>query len=139
MARTTASFRALREMCGVTQQQVADRLGVRVVTIKRWERGDSPVPEDAMALIMSAMAEHDAGVADDLARILASAEPGAEICMPYYRSQAQADLDCDPGETAGPYNFLNAITRSTAERLVAMGYRVSFSYPDEERIYDGEI
>lgn len=138
MAKTTANFRALREMCGVTQQQAADALGVRVLTVKRWEKGETPIPDDAMGWLMECVAEHDAGVSESLGRILAALPAGGEVCMTYYRTQEQADAEAYP-EQAGPYGFLNSITRSTAERLVAMGHRVSFSYPDEERIYDAEI
>lgn len=138
MAKTTANFRALRELCGVTQQQAADALGMRALTVKRWEKGDTPIPGDAMAWLMGCVEEHDAGVAENLGRILAALPAGGDVSMTYYRTQEQADADAYP-EQAGPYGFLNSITRSTAERLVAMGYRVSFSYPDEERIYDGKI
>lgn len=138
MAKTTANFRALREMCGVTQQQAADALGVRALTVKRWEKGYTSIPGDAMAWLMGCVEEHDAGVAENLGRILAALPAGGEASMPYYRTQEQADAEAYP-EQAGPHGFLNAVTRSTAERLMAMGYRVSFSYPDEERLYDGEI
>lgn len=138
MAKTTANFRALRELCGITQQQAADACGVRVLTVKRWERGDAPVPDDAMAWLMECVAEHDRGVANELGEIMANLPEGAEVCLTYYRTQEQADAEAYH-EQAGPHGFLNAVTRSTAEHLVAMGYRVSFSYPDEERIYDGEI
>ena len=138
MAKTKANFRALREMCGVTQQQVADELGVRALTVKRWEKGETPIPGDAMAWLTGCVEEHDAGVAENLGRILATIPADGEVCLTYYRTQEQADAEAYP-EQAGPYGFLNAVTRSTAERLVAMGYRVSFTYPDEERLYDGEI
>ena len=138
MARTTANFRALRELCGVTQQQAADACGVRVLTVKRWERGDAPVPDDAMEWLMECVAEHDRGVAEEIGEIMANLPDGAEVCMPYFRTQEQADMAAWP-EKAGPFGFINAVHRSSAERLVAMGYEVSFSYPDEERIYTGEV
>lgn len=138
MAKTTANFRALRELCGVTQQHAADALGVRALTVKRWEKGETPIPGDAMEWLMGCVEEHDAGVVENLGRLLAALPADGEACLTYYRTQDQADSEAHP-EQAGPYGFLNAVTRSTAERLVAMGYRVSFSYPDEERIYDGEI
>ena len=136
MARTTANFRALRELCGITQQQAADDLGVRVRTVKRWESGEVPAPDDAVRYIADAAADHTRAVRERVGEIAARADPGAdEVCLQYYRTQAQADL---AGDT-DPYQFSNAVTRSIAERLEAMGYRVSFSYPDEERIYDREV
>lgn len=137
MSETTANFRALREICGVTQQQAADELGVRALTVKRWEKGEPRVPDDAMKWLIELVAEHDERVEENVGRMMASKQTG-EICMVYYRTQEQADVEAYP-EQAEPYGFLNAVTRSTAERLMAMGYSVSFSYPDEERIYDAEI
>lgn len=34
---TNALIRPLRELCGLTQEQFAARLGVTVVTVNRWE------------------------------------------------------------------------------------------------------
>jgi putative transcriptional regulator len=34
---TNALIRPLRELCGLTQEQFAARLGVTVVTVSRWE------------------------------------------------------------------------------------------------------
>ena len=47
--RTKADFKALRETCGLSQQNVADALGVHLQTIKRWEKPSFPyaVPDDA--------------------------------------------------------------------------------------------
>lgn len=138
MARTTANAKAIRELCGVTQQAMADALGVRTMTVKRWEKGEPPIPDDALAWLMEAASEHDRGVEEAVSSVLASAGAGDEVCMTYYRSQEQADAAALP-EKATDYRFANAVTRSAAERLKAYGYRVSFTYPGEERRYSGEI
>lgn len=131
---TAANFRALREICGVTQQQVADAMGVRVMTVKRWEKGETPVPDDALAWMRECAVEHTLGVRTELGEIMADAEPGEAVCLTYYRTQEQADMDAEVmGCDAGPYQFVNAVRRSVGERLTDMGYLVSFKYPDEER------
>lgn len=44
-ADTTALVRAVRELCGLTQEQLAARLGVSLVTINRWENDRAkPMP-----------------------------------------------------------------------------------------------
>lgn len=37
-------IKQLRHSLGMTQQQLADKLGVGIATIKRWEGGKSRVP-----------------------------------------------------------------------------------------------
>lgn len=132
---TAANFRAMREICGVTQQQVADAMDVRVLTVKRWEKSEAAVPEDALEWMRSAAVEHTDGVRTEVGEVMASAEPGESVCLEYYRTQEQCDMAAAlTGSDAGPYQFVNAVRRSAAERLVDMGYLVSFAYPDEERV-----
>ena len=132
-----ARFRAIRETCGVSQAQVARAMGVREITVRRWESGRTPVPPDAGEWLLEAAEEHQRGVDEAVERI-AGLPKGSTVAMTYYRSQEQADIEAGPGE-AGPYAFLNAITRSAAERLAQMGYSIDYAYPDEERRYSGEV
>lgn len=41
---TDAEFRIAREDLGLTAEWIADRLGVALRTVRRWEAGHSPVP-----------------------------------------------------------------------------------------------
>lgn len=132
---TAANFRAMREMCGITQQQVAEVMEVQIRTVKRWEKGETPVPEDALEWMRECATEHTLGVRTELGGFMADAEPGEAVCLTYYRTQEQADMDAEVmGCEAGPYQFVNAVRRSVGERLTDMGYLVSFKYPDEERV-----
>lgn len=41
---TPADLKAWRTLQGLDQRQLADRLGVHVLTVSRWERGQTPIP-----------------------------------------------------------------------------------------------
>lgn len=41
---TSAKLRSARERLGMTQQQLADALGVDLRTIRRWENGEREIP-----------------------------------------------------------------------------------------------
>ena len=132
---TAANFRAMREMCGITQQQVAEVMEVQIRTVKRWEKGETPVPDDALEWMRECAVEHTLGVRSEVARLTDGVPVGTALCLTYYRTQEQADLEAEiQGEKAGPYQFVNAVRRSVGERLTDMGYLVSFKYPDEERV-----
>ncbi|MBE6468635.1 MAG: hypothetical protein E7001_01395 [Coriobacteriaceae bacterium] len=54
---------------------------------------------------------------------------GHPVVLEYYRTREEYEaVAAAPGLT---YTFANAVTRSAAERLVAMGIPVSFAYPGE--------
>ena len=63
---TPALARAIRCEAGVTQQQLADELGVHVVTVARWEAG-TRVPRGTLraryALLLNALHEAAHGAA----------------------------------------------------------------------------
>lgn len=131
---TAANFRALRELCGITQQHAADAMEVQIRTVKRWEKGETPVPDDALEWLRQCAVEHTQAVRDEVARMAACAEPPAALCLTYYRTQSQVDAEAEMwGGESLPVGFVNAIYRSVGERLTEMGYLVSYKYPDEER------
>ncbi len=136
--RSAANVRAMREICGITQQQMADALGVRALAVKRWESGEREAPQDALDWLSEALREHDAAVAELVGGVVAQVPSGVECVLDYYRTQEQAEAVANGGECA-PHQFLDAVARSAAERLTFLGYRVSFAYPDEERRYHYEV
>lgn len=57
---TAAEFRNRRESFGLSAEWLADRLGVALKTVQRWENGHRPIPEGVAAemdLISTAMGE----------------------------------------------------------------------------------
>lgn len=129
-----ASFKAYREICGITQQQAADSCGVALVTVKKWERGERSIPADAASWLIGRYGDHVA-LTDDIVSRSADLPEGSRVAVGYYRNQEQADLERPDGAERLPYQFCNAASRSAAEALADMGMVVSFAYPDEERIY----
>ena len=131
MAKTTASFRALREMCGLTQQNVADALGVRALTVKRWERPGFPEPPDDAWAYLNSMRDRMVEMAEfaaDKAVELRDETGAGAIALTYFRDQSQYD---EAGRDEGPVGFANAVARLTASHLEVEGVDVEFRYPDD--------
>lgn len=126
-----ADFKAARETCGLSQQDVADALGVRATTVKRWERPGFPEPpEDAREWLRGMLDAHERAVLAML--VLAERrleEDGVrEVSVTYLRDQAEYDaLGRDPG----PFGVVNARSRDAAAILRDEGFDVSFAYPGE--------
>lgn len=70
-----ATLRAIRSKLNLTQEQLAERLGVSFATVNRWE-GGSNMPQKAAREVIAALAA-EAGVEDEAA--LESAEPAAAV------------------------------------------------------------
>lgn len=128
MDKTKASFRALREACGYTQQDIADEFDVDIRSVKRWERpnGSYAPPEDVfcwlehelsrMMLLAAKMAESSLEIGD------------GEISIAYYRTQDDLDsyqLDAGVDEAVG---FVNAASRYAAMIIMSAGRDVTFRY-----------
>lgn len=123
-----AWFRATREMLGLTQQDVADAADVRILTVKRWERGDQEPPVDVVGWLEDLSETQSTTVEAAVSAAVASAPPHGSVQLTYYRTQEQYDeLGGDPG----PVGMANANARLVAARLDAMGYAVGWSYPDD--------
>lgn len=130
--RTKAGFKARREAVGLSQQDIADMLGVRVLSVKRWENPSQPQvpPEDAWDVIeryeslQADAVKAVAGIAGE-----ADAASGAtvgSVAITYFRDQAMYDAY---GRDEGPYGVANANSRAAAAKLREMGREVTFVYP----------
>lgn len=71
-----ATLRAIRAKLGLTQEQLADRLGVSFATVNRWE-GGSNMPQKAAREVIAALAE-EAGI-DASEATTESPEPAAGV------------------------------------------------------------
>ena len=130
---SSAEFRARRERCGMTQQDMADAVGVRVLAVKKWERPDGPTaPADAWAFLEAVEAARKGVVGQAEEAVLRHGGAGP-VQLTYYRTQEQFD---EHGRDDGPVGVANANARAVADRLEAMGFEVAWAYPDDpENMY----
>ena len=124
----SAWMRAVREMLGLAQQDVADAADVRTITVKRWERGDQEPPADVLAWLEGLSEVQRETVEAAVSASVASAPLHGSVQLTYYRTQEQYD---ELGRDPGPVGMANANARLAAARLDAMGYSVGWAYPDE--------
>lgn len=129
--RTKAEFRAMRETLGITQQRMADDLGVRVLSVKRWESPSYPqqAPDEAWELLDMLMAVQDSAVEAALAQVREvadqhSSEP-REVVLPYWSSQADyVEHHYSAAESDASWTEVNATSRRVASMLRWLGYKV---------------
>lgn len=87
-----AELRAVRESLGLTQQRMADLLGVKVLSVKRWElpRYPQQAPDDAWELLDDHMRRQDVAVQAALSQMdrIAMNMGGYpdEVALPYWSS-----------------------------------------------------
>lgn len=118
--RTKAEFRALREMVGVTQQSLADRLGVKILSVKRWELPNRPqqAPDRAWELLYSLLAVQTKQIEE------ATREPEEVVSLPYWMGSADFEEYADEDEPAQTWTEANATQRAIAIQLGMAGVAV---------------
>lgn len=128
-----ADFRALREQVGLSQQDVADALGVQKETVKNWEKPSYPfnIPQDAWDFMYEAYRLQKTVVEAAVDRACGAGEKtGAHVAMDvrmtYWRKKA--DYDARHPHDPGSFSQANATARAVAEKLRDLGFTVSFSY-----------
>lgn len=127
--RSAAEFRMRRELCGIELAEMAEDLGVRLDTAKRWEHPRKGMPPSTRAWAyvdseyLSLLDSVEAAVqqVEDTAETLG--EP-REVHVAYRRGN-QLGRD---GLTTGR---ANAIARAAALALTVLGYDVSAEWADE--------
>lgn len=120
--RSKAEFRALREMVGLTHQGMADRLGVKIMSVKRWESPKYPqmAPLDAWKLLDALSFAQAQKVADAIAR---ASEEGRAI-VPYWSAAATYDASAPGAEET--WTEANATSRRIAAVLFARAVPVEW-------------
>lgn len=139
MSRSKASFKALRETLGMSQQLLAELLHVDLRSVKRWESPTATAykaaPDDAWELLES-YAEKQAWVVetalDDVAETEERHGEPDVVSLTYWTS-------ADQFEAAHPgwgqfWQMANANSRLIAWTLRNEGYQVDFDFPGLEAI-----
>ncbi len=133
MERTKANFRALREMVGLSQMDVANLLECGLRSVKRWEHPTQPywAPEAAWAIVEELYRRQREAVELALDKAEQADKAGELVDIPvvYYRDQPMMDMY---GRDRGSATVVNATARAIHAALTAMGYPASFVYPVEE-------
>lgn len=120
-----------RAFCEPDLQRMADDLGVRVLSVKRWESPRYPqhAPAEAWELLDMLMARQDSAVAAALAQVrdVASDMGGepAEVRLPYWASQDDyMEHHYLAAESDASWTEVNAANRRVAVMLRWLGFRV---------------
>ena len=128
-SRSSAEFRCRRELCGIELAELAEDLGVRIDTAKRWEN-----PKKGMRPSVRAWAYVDSAYAallDAVEAAISQVEETAETLgepdtvRVAYRRGSQPTRD---GETVGR---ANAVARASSLALTVLGYEVAAEWADE--------
>ena len=136
MTLSKAQFRETRERCGISQQMLASRAGVKVLSVKRWEKpGEAEAPADVQAWLESMLTQHVEAVEAALDAVDGIEEvqgnPPDHVDLTYYRSQAHYDRY---GRDNGDYAVVNARSREIAAILESQGVEARFLYPEDDEI-----
>ena len=128
-SRSAAEFRFRREACGIELVEMADDLGVRLDTAKRWENPKKGLPPSvrAWAYVDSAYTELLDAVEAAIQQVEDTAEELGEPRSVHlaYRRGNQPTRD---GETVAR---ANAASRAAGIALTALGYEVVVEWADE--------
>ena len=134
MTLSKAQFRETRERCGISQQMLASKAGVKVLSVKRWEKpGDAEPPADVQAWLESMLTQHVEAVEAALDAVDEMTETQghapSHVDLLYYRSQEHYDRY---GRDKGDYAIVNARSREIAAILEAQGIEARFRYPEDD-------
>lgn len=130
MKKTKAAFRAFREECGLTQQDIADEAGVQILSVKRWEntKEDHQPPDDVWQWLLALRGAMYEDARQITKQIIESLPEGAkDLVLDYYRTQEDLDSVQLP-EADEPVGYVNARTRLVGQMLDAKEIKYSYAY-----------
>lgn len=128
MERSKAEFRAMRETLGITQQSLAQELGVKPLSVKRWESPKYPqqAPGDAWSLLDDLEREQiescSAAIAKASQRPREATGQARQVEVPYWSSAA--DYEASRGSDGLTWTEANATSRRLAAVLLDRGLSV---------------
>lgn len=144
MEKSKAEFRALSELVGINQQDIARIMGVEDRSVRRWISPSYPTyhaPQDAWDILEDALRLQQSGVESALEvveewRERAGKEP-REVTLIYWQSDDDYREHHSPAD-GGSWRQANANSRATYAALTALGYQVRFVPSDSKGKYSIE-
>lgn len=132
MEKTKAEFRALSELVGINQQDIARIMSVEDRSVRRWISPSYPTyhaPQDAWDILEDALRLQQSGVESALEIVeewheRAGKEP-REVTLIYWQSEDDYRGHHSPAD-GGSWRQANANSRATYAALTALGYSVRF-------------
>lgn len=134
MKNQSAEFRALRELLGLTQNNIGDALGRTRMTVKYWENPDCTTnPPDFAWEYMKKRKESQveliAKFIDEAEKTATTNDEGKKTArLLFYRDQAHYDVN-HPEEEKEIYDSANAAACTAAVMLILKGYEIEWDYP----------
>lgn len=136
MKKTKAAFKAIREECGMSQQDIADEAGVSVSAVKKWENPSYTMnqpPDDVWMFLLNcreAMYIDAAEIAGGIVESLSRVDGAHDLQLDYYRKQD--DLDAVQLGTGmdEPVGYCNARMRVVGRLLEVADIPYTYRYPE---------
>lgn len=132
MRKTKAAFRALREECGFTQNDLADEFDVDVRSVKRWENPKVPgyePPDDVWQFVLAARGAMHQDAREIAEQVMASLSKGDhDLQLRYYRTQDDLDAVQAGSGADEPVGYVNARMRLVGQLLDKAEVPYTYSY-----------
>lgn len=145
MERTKAEFRALREMVGLTQEEMAETMSVQPRAVRRWGSEKAPEyrpPADAWRLLDHYRRLQDEVILAATDKVVAIAdEMGGypeEIVLPYWSSQADYEAH-HVADDGGSWRMANATARAVAACMIDRNIAVRWVRGEDNIVQNSEI
>lgn len=135
MKNQSAEFRALREIFGLTQNNIGDALARTRMTVKYWENPDCATnpPDFAWAYMKNRMESQTELVAKTVAEAEKNAvesEDGKKTArLLFYRDQPHYDVNHPDEDEKEIYGAANSAACTAAVMLIIKGYEIEWDYP----------
>ncbi len=122
-----ALFKCTRERLGVPQYWIAEKIGVREVTVRHWESTatERKPSEDGLDYLLKLETEFEAEIMKGVNAVLNGHVKSIPLQLFYYPTQERYE---ELNEDKGWFGYYNAITREVKAILEREGYEVVVSY-----------
>ncbi len=123
----------MRELAGLTQQGFADEMGVKILSIKRWESPKYPqqAPAEAWQFLDNLCTAAMASCSRALAQV-ASMALSDDVVLPYWASADEYEERHSDSDLT--WTEANAHSRAAGILLFARGMRVTWASEDEATV-----